>query len=135
MTATADISLSFKNVAGMIRNDHPVAAATKIYAGTAVGEAAGVARPLQAGDTYLGHSVCETDNSTGAAGDLNVEVVHGVQARLTVLTAAATSIGAAVYASADDTYTLESSGNSLIGYVRQHVSGTVCLVELIASRG
>lgn len=134
MTATANISLANKNVAGMIRNDHPVAAATKIYAGTAVGEAAGVARPLQAGDTYLGHSLHEVDNSLGAAGDINVEVEHGIQKKLAVVGASATSIGAKVYASADDTYTLTAGSNSHIGYVRQHVSGTSCWVELIASR-
>jgi hypothetical protein len=38
-----------------------------------------------------------------------------------------------VYASDDDTFTLTSTSNSKIGFVRRHISSTTCLVEFDAT--
>lgn len=134
MAATANIAIRRKNVQNAVSNDHPVKAATHIYAGAAVGEDSGVARGLVAGDVFLGFAVGEEDNSTGAAAARRVAVEAGMQVELDVTGASATSIGEKVYASADNAFTLTAGSNSLIGYVRQHISGTKCWVETIATR-
>jgi predicted RecA/RadA family phage recombinase len=43
--------------------------------------------------------------------------------------ASAASVGAIVYASADDTLTVTASTNVPVGYVHRHVSSTTCIVE------
>lgn len=47
--------------------------------------------------------------------------------------ASAASVGAIVYASADDTLTLTASTNVPVGYVSRHVSSTTCIVEFRAT--
>lgn len=119
------------------RADYPVIAADIIYEGAAVGEnGAGYARPLAAADPFLGFAVEKVDNSDGAAGDLRVTVrTKGVLASVAV--AGATAITAndrpAVYASDDDTLTLTSTSNSLVGYVERWISSGVCDVAFDAA--
>lgn len=115
--------------------EYPVIASDIIYQGAAVGEnGSGYARPLQAGDAFLGFAEAKVDNSAGAAGDKNVNVKARGRVELTV--AGATAITAndrpAVYASDDNTFTLTSTSNSLIGYVSRWVSSGVCVVEFDA---
>ena len=117
------------------REDYPVVATDIIYEGAAVGEnASGYARPLVAADPFLGFAVSKADNSTGSAGDVNVTVLTRGRVRLTV--AGATAITAndrpAGYASDDDTFTLTSTSNSLIGYVSRWIASTDCIVEFDA---
>ena len=53
----------------------PVIAADIIYTGAAVGEnGAGYARPLVAGDRFLGFAKEQADNATGAAGAVSITV-------------------------------------------------------------
>jgi hypothetical protein len=115
------------------REDYPVIATDIIYEGAAVGEnASGYARPLAAGDPFLGFAIARADNSAGAAGAINVEVK--TRGRVELPVTGATGVGDAnhrplVYASDDDTFTLTASTNSVIGRVSRWVSAAVCVVE------
>lgn len=115
--------------------EYPVIASDIIYQGAAVGEnGSGYARPLQAGDAFLGFAEAKADNSAGSAGDINVNVK--ARGRVQLAVAGATAITAndrpAVYASDDNTFTLTASTNSLIGYVSRWISSGVCVVEFDA---
>lgn len=116
--------------------EYPVIATDIIYEGAAVGEnASGYARPLVAGDVFLGFAESKVDNSTGAAGDKRVRVRRRGQVEIPV--AGATAVTAndqpLVYASDDDTFTLTASTNSIIGRVSRWVSSGVCVVEFDAA--
>lgn len=117
------------------RQEYDVAAATVIYQGAAVGEdASGYARPLQAGDPFLGFAEAKADNQNGVASDKRVEVKARGIIELTVAGVAVTSNDRpAVYASDDDTFTLTAGGNSLIGFVSRYIGpGEVARVEIDA---
>lgn len=114
--------------------EYPVIAADIIYQGAAVGEnASGYARPLVAGDPFLGFCEAIANNSAGAAGDITVQVkTKGI----IMLPIAALAITAndrpLVYASDDDTFTLTATSNTLIGTVHRWVSTGVAMVEFDA---
>lgn len=116
-------------------NEIPVIASDIIYEGAAVGDnASGYARPLQAADPFLGFAEQKVDNSAGAAGALSVRVTE--RGKLVVPVVGATGVGdvgTAVYMSDDDTFTLTSTSNSLIGKVGRYVSGTTCMVHYKSS--
>jgi hypothetical protein len=112
--------------------DYPVIASDVIYQGAAVGEnGSGYSRPLVAGDPFQGFADSTADNSTGLAGAINVTVRR--KGRVVVPVTGASAITAndcpAVYASDDNTFTLTSTSNSLIGYVSRWISGTTCIVS------
>lgn len=113
---------------------YPVIAADIIYEGAAVGEnAAGFARPLQAGDVFLGFARVQVDNSAGAAGDKRVEVRTRGRVKLPIGSLAITANDRpAVYASDDDTFTLTATANSLIGWVSRFEETGVGVVEFDA---
>lgn len=118
-------------------NTLPVIAADIIYEGAAVGEnASGYSRPLVAGDPFQGFCQGKVDNSAGAAGAKNVEVISSGKVQLTV--AGATAITAndfpPVYASDDNTFTLTASTNTLIGNVHRWIASTDCIVSFYAPR-
>lgn len=111
---------------------YPVIATDVIYQGAAVGEnGSGYSRPLVAGDTFQGIADSTADNSTGLAGAVSVIVRR--KGRVVVPVVGASAITAndrpAVYASDDNTFTLTSTSNSLIGYVSRWISGTTCVVS------
>lgn len=115
--------------------EYPVVADDIIYEGAAVGENdSGYAQPLAQGQPFLGFAERKADNSGGSAGDVNVRVKQRGKVRLTV--AGATAITAndrpAVYASDDNTFTLTSTSNTLIGYVSRWLASTDCIVEFDA---
>lgn len=111
-------------------NDLPMVAADIIYEGAAVGIVAGSghARPLVAGDAFAGFAGFKADNSAGAAAALNVRIRRKGTIVLPIASLVATSVGASVYASDDDTFTLTSSGNTKIGTVVRFVSSGVGVV-------
>lgn len=115
--------------------EYPVIASDIIYEGSAVGEnASGYARPLEAGDVFLGFALGQSDNSAGAAGDKTVEVRARGRVTLSISALAITANDRpAVYASDDNTFTLTSTSNSLIGYVSRWVSTGVAVVEFDAA--
>lgn len=117
------------------QEEYPVIATDIIYQGAAVGEnGSGYARPLNAGDLFLGFAIATADNSAGAAGAVNVTVRTAGRIRLTV--AGATAVTAndrpIVYASDDNTFTLTASTNSPIGRVQRWLASTDCIVEFNA---
>ena len=111
-------------------SDIPVIASDIIYSGAAVGNnGAGYARPLAGGDKFLGFASVQVDNSTGAAGDKNVNVRRRGQIQLSVSGAVITDVGQPVYASDDDTFTFSPVGASFVGFVKRFVSGGVVVVD------
>ncbi len=105
--------------AGQLTSEFPVIATDIIYEGAAVGEnGAGYARPLVAGDPFLGFASATSDNSTGAAGAKTVEVKAAGLVRLPIAAIAITANDhPLVYASDDDTFTLTASTNTIVGKV------------------
>lgn len=103
---------------------HKLAASIHPYRGSAIGAAPGVgyARPLVAGDYFLGFAEEEVDNSSGSAGDDQVQVIeHGI-VWLSAITGASgvADKNKPVYASDDGTFTLTASTNSLIGRISNY---------------
>jgi len=116
------------------RDEYPVIASDIIYEGAAVGEnASGYARPLAAADVFLGFAEKQANNSTGAAGAVNVRVkTRGrIVASISALAITAND-RPAVYMSDDNTFTLTATSNSLIGYVSRWVSTGIGIVEFDA---
>jgi hypothetical protein len=116
--------------------EYPVIAADVIFEGAAVGEnGAGYARPLVAGDPFLGFAETIVDNSAGVAGQRTVRVKRRGQVQIPVVGAAAITAndGPLVYASDDDTFTLTAGANSPIGRVSRWVESGVCVVDFDAS--
>ena len=115
-------------------DEYPVIAADIIYEGAAVGEnASGYARPLVAADPFLGFAMEQADNAAGSAGDKRVRVLVRGAVTLPISGLAITANDhPPVYASDDNTFTLTSSGNTKIGWVRRWVSTGVAVVEFDA---
>lgn len=115
-------------------DEYPVIASDIIYEGAAVGEnASGYARPLAAADPFLGFAMEQADNSAGSAGDKRVRVLVRGAVTLPISGLAITANDhPPVYASDDNTFTLTSSGNTKIGWVRRWVSTGVAVVEFDA---
>lgn len=109
-------------------NEIGVAAHTIIYEGAAVGMQAGFARPLQAGDLFLGFCEQNTDNAKGNAGDQRVRLITCGRIRLPVANAVAADIGKPVYASDDNTFTLLKEANSFIGFITRLDNNGECIV-------
>lgn len=117
-------------------NELPVIAADIIYEGAMVGDnGSGYARPLVAGDPFRGIAERKVDNTAGSAGDKNIRVRNEGLVELAVGSVAITDVGAAVYASDDDTFVLTQSTNTRIGYVHRFVSSGVAIVAFKASDG
>lgn len=117
------------------RNDLLMIAADIIYEGAAVGIVVGTghARPLVAGDKFVGFAEATCDNSAGAAAAKSVRVVECGKIQLAVSGATITDIGKPVYASDDDTFTLTASTNTYVGRVYRHVSSGVVVVDFDAN--
>jgi hypothetical protein len=110
-------------------NEVPAVASDIIYRGSAVGDTSGTARPLVAGDAFLGFADATADNSAGSASAINVRVRSRGYVKLAITSVASTDdIGATVYASDDNTFTLASTSNSSIGKIVEWVSSTTAWV-------
>lgn len=115
-------------------DDLKVKGTTKVFEGSAVSRASGLARPLVKTDAnFAGWCEVYVDNSGGSDGDKRVQVRRGTQYReLAVVGATGVGdIGKSVYASDDETFTLTASANMFVGLVVDHVSGTKCVVKLM----
>lgn len=116
-------------------DDVPIVASDTVYEGAAVGEdtSTGNGRPLVAGDNFMGFAAAKTDNESGSAGDKVIRVRKKGNVKLDVTGVTdASSYGATVYASDDDTFTLTVGSNSPIGKVGRHVSGSTVMVRFEA---
>lgn len=97
---------------------YQVAAAANVFKGALVGlSAGGYAQPLTAGDPFVGIAYEEADNTTGSAGDISVRVYTLGDFGVTLTGATVADVGRPVCASADDTLTFVSNGNSYVGTV------------------
>jgi hypothetical protein len=113
---------------------YPVIANDIIYEGAAVGDnGSGYARPLVAGDPFLGFAEINVDNTGGSAGDKRVRVKREGALQVAVTSVAITDVGKPVYASDDATFLLTQSTNSLIGVVRGFVSSGIAIVDFEAN--
>lgn len=115
--------------------EYPVIASDIIFQGAAIGEnGSGYARPLVAGDPFLGFAEVKADNSAGAAGAKTVRARRKGTIRLAISSIAITSNDrVAVYASDDNTFTLTSTSNTLIGYVSRWIASGYAEVEFDAA--
>jgi hypothetical protein len=112
---------------------YPVVATDIIYNGAAVGEnGAGYARPLTAGDRFLGFALEKADNATGAAGAIYVTVAKRGSIQLAVTGLAVTDLGHPVYASDDAAFSLSPVGGTFVGFVSRVVSSAVGIVDFDA---
>ena len=113
------------------RNHLPAIGSDIIYEGAAVGlvAATGYARPLVGGDRFGGFATSKCDNSTGSAGDKEVETYRRGTATLSVSGAVITDVGQPVYATDDDTFVFLPVGGTFVGYVSRFVSSGVVEVE------
>lgn len=110
--------------------DAPVAASSKIYEGSMLGDSSGYVQALVAGNLFRGHSLEYQDNSSGSAGDLTVEHLTGrYRLEVTISGVAITDVGKPVYASDDGTYTLTAANNTLVGRIVRYVTTGTAVVE------
>jgi hypothetical protein len=135
-TRSSDIARDFE--LGTI-NEFPMIASDIIYEGSAVGlNSSGYARPLVAGDPFVGFAESNADNSASgsAAGDVKVRVRTSGIVKLSISSAGLGDFGKKVFASDDDTFTymatINSSTNSEIGTVYRYVSSGVVEVKFDA---
>lgn len=117
-------------------NEFPMIATDIVYEGAAVGDnGSGYARPLQSGDPFLGFAEKKADNSAGAAGDINVRVLEKGKIKLAISSLAITDRGKDVYASDDDTFTLNQGSNTRIGHVHRWISTGYGIIAFEANNG
>lgn len=114
-----------------------VVASDILYEGSLIGDnGSGYGRPLVAGDRPLGWvdgRSGKVDNSSGSAGDLDVDLLYRGKVKLSVASVAITDVGKPVYASDDDTFVLTDTG-SLVGFVHRFVSSGVAVVAFDYSK-
>jgi hypothetical protein len=119
MALTADRNVEFYTSQELI--DVPVDDNVKIYKGALVGydRGTGYARPLTAGDDFLGVAYRQTDNTIAGhtAGGMHVRLHQAVDIIHTLAGVTNGDVGKDVYASADDTLTLTPTGNSRLGRI------------------
>jgi len=129
MALSANSRRIFEGGIEPVPNDLPLAA-EHAYLGGALGDdGSGNARGLNAGDAFLGFAEEERDNSGGSAGDKKMRIRQRGIVKLDVTNVSGKGDrGTKVYASDDDTFTTSSTGNSEIGKVVRHISGTTCMV-------
>ena len=104
----------------------PVAASTEIFAGMGLERAVtGEVSVLAAAGQFAGFAMTNADNSGGAAGDLNVQVVESGIVELTVAASTAAAIGDTVFANDSNTFDLTATTSQGIGSLyRQIGSGS-----------
>lgn len=113
-----------------LMNDIPVIASTKIYEGAAVGvvAATGHTRPLTSTDIFAGFATRQADNSAGAAAAIYCNVQISGEVELTVTGVTITDLRQPVYATDDDTFTMNPIGGVFVGFVKRFVSSGVAVV-------
>lgn len=117
-------------------HEFPVIASDIIYQGAAVGDnASGYARPLVAGDPFRGFAELKADNSTGAAGDIDVRCRTRGRIKLAISSLAITDVGKDVYASDDNTFTLTQGSNTRIGHVVAWISTGYGIIKFSVTTG
>ena len=130
--AAATKDAYIKQASGNARS-YGVEASEIIYDGALVGSnGSGYAQAFADGNTFLGVAVDgQADNSTGAAGDIDILVRNKVILQFAVTGVAdIDDTGAKVYATDDSTLSLTDSGSdTCVGRIDSFVSAGVALVE------
>lgn len=116
------------------KNELPMIGSDVLYQGAAAGlvAATGLARPLTAGDRFIGFTEAKADNASGAASAINANLVKRGRIELPVSGLLITDVGLPVYATDDDTFVLSPVGASFIGFVDRFVSSGVGIVAFDA---
>jgi hypothetical protein len=109
-------------------NNLPIKGSTEIWLGSAVGMTAGYARMLSAGDVFGGFADEHQNNTSATDGAKTINVRLRGFVQLSVANVAVTDIGADVYASDGNTFTLTVGSNTFIGKVHRFVSSGVAIV-------
>lgn len=115
-------------------NELPLAPMTRIALGAAVGDnSSGCARELVAGDKFLGF--CESaacnipyEGSDHQRIDTHVRLLSAGRVQLAVKGLKSSSLGATVYASEADSFTLTAASNSPMGTVYRVVNNEQAIV-------
>ena len=123
-----------RSYSGQSTGSLPLASSTTVYEGAAIGidSATGRARSVVAGDLFAGfacHQASSVADVSGAAPSLVCLVCAG-EVQLAVASAVATSVGASVFATDDDTFAL--SGTTLVGTIVRVPSDGVAVVAFRA---
>ena len=114
-------------------NNHPVLAGEKIYEGAVVGlDENGYARPLVAGDKFVGFADRFVDNTNGSDGEVSIAVRDQGKIVLDIEGLSLNNVGQEIYASDDNSFTLEEEGNTYIGVISR-VIGSEVLVSFSAN--
>jgi hypothetical protein len=115
--------------------DYAVATSATIYEGSALSDTGSattgtnVAESLVAGENFMGFA---NANVISALAGATINVVTSGTVKLVVTGVTAASLGAEVYASDGNTFTLTSTSNSAIGRVVKIISGTTVMVRFTA---
>ena len=119
----------FRVFEGGDMSDVPVIASDIIFEGSMLGDnGSGYGRPLIAGDKFRGVCWTNADNSSGAAGDIDVKVLRRGQMLLPITGAVITDVGLPVYASDDNAFSFVGTGGTFIGYTTRFSSAAVMVV-------
>ncbi len=111
-------------------NEVPVKGGVMIYQGAAVGSnAAGYAKPLQAGDQFLGFAEEGTDNLIGSDGIKNVRIKKRGSVLLDIAGINLAAINKSVYATDDNSFTLVATNAVYIGKISRIDASGSALVE------
>ena len=111
---------------------YPVAASTTLYAGSLVcinTSGYAVAAADTAGLRLVGVAKAQADNSSGSAGDVNIEVYHVGAFECTSSGLTIANEGDPVWVSDDQTVTT-TPGNVFAGVLRDYVSATSAFVDI-----
>jgi predicted RecA/RadA family phage recombinase len=113
-------------------NELTVAANVTVYEGAFTFALKADGTAVVASPAISTHSFAGIALEKATAGN-RVKVRDRGKVQMPVTGASAASVGAIVYASADDTLTLTASTNVPVGTVSRHVTSTTCIVEFRAS--
>jgi hypothetical protein len=109
-------------------NGLPLQPGARVYEGAAMGSTSSGVRPLVLGDPFAGFAVAaSTPQDTACRVRTRGQVLLNVAGVV-----AASDFGKLVYATDDDTFTL-TPGQSVVGRVMRHVSGSLALVQFDAA--
>jgi hypothetical protein len=111
-------------------NSVPIAANTRVYEGMAISVGAdGYGKPLSAGERFIGFALQRCENANGQAGEKNIRILGKGAVVLNVPGLTANDVAKAVYATADNSFTLTKAANSRIGVVKRYIEDGLAVVE------
>ena len=108
----------------------PVKGGVVIYQGATVGSnATGYAKPLQAGDLFLGFAEDPVNNLSGSDGVKNVRIKKRGSVLLDISGVTLADINKSVYATDDNTFTLVATAAVYVGKISRIDASGSALVE------